>query len=139
MKKRQKARKRNPIAQNIAFIVILLIVIGGALYLSTSSPPQATVPSQPKRVLDPMQFSGEVKLAYQVARDIPQVLQQLKCYCGCDNPAHSPYHRNLYECFTDTHGANCQVCVDEALLASNMYARGASVYEIRAAIDEKFG
>ena len=35
--------------------------------------------------LDPDLFKGEVREAYQIARQNPGLLAQLHCYCGCDN------------------------------------------------------
>jgi hypothetical protein len=48
------------------------------------------------------QFQGRVRDAYQAAADIPQVLAELTCYCGCDK---SQGHRHLLDCFVDTHGS----------------------------------
>ena len=92
-----------------------------------------------KTALNPAMFTGVVREAYSVAQQNPVLLENLKCYCGCDNPSHVPYHRNLYECFTDTHGANCQVCVSEALEANSLYQQGMSPGEVRRMIDQRFG
>lgn len=52
--------------------------------------------------LDPTLFSGSVARAYQVAREIPEVLDQLYCHCNCiENAGH---FSNL-SCFVDRHGA----------------------------------
>ena len=65
------------------------------------------LPATPRNVrprsLNPRSFSDpEVVRAYQVARDIPEVLEQMPCYCGCFG---SSGHRNNLDCFTDNHGA----------------------------------
>ncbi len=59
-------------------------------------------------------FFGKAKEAYRVAKEIPQTLAQLPCYCHCDQ---SFGHKSLHTCFVDDHAAQCAVCVDEALLA----------------------
>lgn len=59
-------------------------------------------------------FFGKAKEAYKVAKEIPQTLAQLPCYCHCDQ---SFGHKSLHTCFVDDHAAHCAVCVDEALLA----------------------
>jgi hypothetical protein len=52
--------------------------------------------------LDPALFSGSVARAYQVAREIPEVLDQLYCHCNCiENAGH---FSNL-SCFVDRHAA----------------------------------
>lgn len=64
--------------------------------------------------LEPAQFFGKAREAYQVAKKIPGTLAQLPCYCHCDK---SFGHKSLHTCFEDDHASHCAVCVDEALLA----------------------
>lgn len=64
--------------------------------------------------LGPSQFVGKAREAYKVAKEIPQTLAQLPCYCHCDQ---SFGHKSLHTCFVDDHAAHCAVCVDEALIA----------------------
>jgi len=52
--------------------------------------------------LDPAEFLGKARLAYQVAREIPDVLDQLRCYCECDRYYG---HTSLLSCYTDQHGS----------------------------------
>lgn len=70
------------------------------------------------RNLDPTRpasnFSGKAREAYAVAKEIPETLAQLPCYCHCDE---SFGHKSLHSCFIDDHASHCAVCVDEALLA----------------------
>ena len=55
-----------------------------------------------RSTLDPAGFSGKAALAYQVAREIPDVLDQLQCYCACG----SQYgHVSLLSCYADGHGS----------------------------------
>ncbi|HEY7785979.1 MAG TPA: CYCXC family (seleno)protein [Pyrinomonadaceae bacterium] len=60
------------------------------------------------------QFVGKAGEAYRVAKEIPQTLAQLPCYCECDR---GYGHKSLHTCFVDDHASHCAVCVDEALLA----------------------
>jgi hypothetical protein len=64
-------------------------------------PAVAQTPTLPTP-LPAAQFQGRVRGAYQAAADIPQVLAEVKCYCGCDK---SQGHRSLLDCFVDTHGS----------------------------------
>jgi hypothetical protein len=55
-----------------------------------------------KPALLPALFVGQTAAAYQVANDIPDILDQLYCYCECDKHLG---HKSLLSCFTDDHGA----------------------------------
>jgi hypothetical protein len=56
--------------------------------------------------LDPNIFSDDarIKKAYQVAEDIPWVLDSIYCYCFCEE---SPIfkHKSLLSCYVDNHAA----------------------------------
>lgn len=64
--------------------------------------------------LDPELFDGKIRQAYQVAREIPETLAQLPCYCYCDEGFG---HKSLHTCYEDDHSAHCATCIDEALMA----------------------
>jgi hypothetical protein len=85
--------------------------------------------------LDPKQFQGEVRKAYQVAQDDPALLAQLHCYCGCDK---ADGHRNLLDCYRTEHGAHCEICVGEANDAEAMAKRGMSIDAIRDALRARY-
>ena len=53
------------------------------------------------KTLDPNLFKGKAKKAYQIAKEIPEVLAQMPCFCECDVYG----HENLLDCFIDSHGA----------------------------------
>jgi hypothetical protein len=86
-------------------------------------------------VLDPKKFTGQVREAYQAAKDNPALFTQLHCYCGCDRTAG---HKNLLDCYRDMHGATCGICTGEALEAKRMFEQGATVEAIRAALRAHF-
>ena len=73
----------------------------GASTVSVAAPaPVARRETRP--TLDPAGFTGKAALAYQVAREIPEVLDQLQCYCAC----RSQYgHVSLLSCYVDGHGS----------------------------------
>ena len=71
--------------------------------------------------LSPELFTGNVRLAYQAAKEIPQTLAQLPCYCHCDKGFG---HKSLLSCFESEHGENCGICIGEALMAYNLEKRG---------------
>jgi len=74
--------------------------------------------------------------AYAAARRAPATLDGVYCHCDCSKHAG---HRSLLTCFETDHGAYCDICMGEAMLASGMAARGQSLLDIRAAIDRQFG
>lgn len=98
----------------IAMIAGGVLVLIGAYYLyqeekRPTPPPKVTelkkenVNLQENRpTLSPELFSGKVRRAYEIAREIPEVLDRLYCYCRCkENFA----HKNLLSCFIDNHAA----------------------------------
>ena len=52
------------------------------------------------KTLDPILIKGEDRKGYQVAKEIPGILAQLPCFCGCEAVG----HENLLDCFVDEHG-----------------------------------
>jgi hypothetical protein len=71
---------------------------------SISSTPSSRVVTrrEMRPTLDPARFVGKAQLAHQIARDIPDVLDGLYCYCGCDKTSG---HKSLLSCYTDGHAA----------------------------------
>jgi hypothetical protein len=89
-----------------------------------------------RETLNPAQFFGKAREAYQVARKIPATLAQLPCYCHCDQ---SFGHKSLHTCFVDDHASHCAVCVDEALLAYQLQTEEQlSAEQVRERIVEKY-
>jgi uncharacterized protein with PCYCGC motif len=74
--------------------------------------------------------------AYAAARAAPQVLDGTYCHCDCSKHAR---HRSLLTCFESDHGAHCDICMGEAVLAAQLSSRGKTLDEIRQAIDRQFG
>lgn len=141
MKHKRKRRHSHRLPEALKAVIPVLLFSAFVIWLVWPQPPSQTPTATlegRKPVLNPDLFKDVVREAYMTAEQYPELLEQLKCYCGCDNPMHSPYHRSLYECFTDTHGSNCHTCVNEAILAKNLYIEGKTPSEIRAIIDQKY-
>ena len=49
--------------------------------------------------LDPNLIKGKDREGYQVAKEIPEILVQLPCFCGCEAVG----HETLLDCFVDEH------------------------------------
>ena len=60
-------------------------------------------PQTPRPVtLNPAAFDDpEVKASYQAAKDTPEALENVACYCGCFG---NSGHRNNLDCYKDNHG-----------------------------------
>lgn len=86
--------------------------------------------------LPPERFTGQTREAYKAAGEIPRTIAQLPCYCYCDE-GHG--HKSLHSCFEGTHGSQCAVCVDEALLAYRLEKeQGMGPAQIREVIVAKY-
>lgn len=126
-------------------LFMVAIFIFGAYMESTSPNPPGPdqVPIYFKRVadalpfpptLDPSQFQiSNIREAYSVAKQIPDVLAQQPCYCYCQRQE----HRSLLDCFRDLHATSCDICINEARLAGRLHRQGKTTEEIRAAIVQK--
>ena len=151
--KKQKVVHRKPERSrfgSLGVIMVVLLAIGagvGGMLLFTQSGevkphPEALKIAKEAKIakgtpLAASSFSGNAAAAYQIASEIPGILDRMKCYCGCDaDPVAG--HKTLLSCFIDNHGANCNICIDEALLAQDLYNRGIEVKEIRAEIDRRY-
>jgi hypothetical protein len=88
-----------------------------------------------QKTLDPKQFTGQIREVYKIARENPDLLAQLHCYCGCDR---TNGHKNLLDCYRSTHAASCAICNGEVLEAKKLFDQGASIETIRAALRNRF-
>ena len=91
-----------------------------------------TAPTNLPSTLPPGKFTGKAREAYQAAKEIPQTLAQLPCYCHCDM---SIGHKSLHSCFEDEHAESCATCIGEALTAYHLQKeQGLSAKQIRQRI-----
>lgn len=87
--------------------------------------------------LPPENFTGRRREGYAAVRAIPETIAQLPCYCHCDRGFG---HKSLHSCFVDDHGANCSICLEEALLAYRLEKEeGLKPEQIRQRIIEQYG
>lgn len=74
---------------------------------------------------------------FDMVREIPQVVDGIRCQCGC---ASLETKYSLLSCFEDEGMAgHCEVCQNEGRLVYRLHKQGKTLNEIRAAIDAKFG
>jgi hypothetical protein len=87
------------------------------------------------------------KAVYEFAARHPEVLKYMPCFCSCERMG----HKGNDDCFVagrdaqgkvkdwEYHGMGCEVCIDIGQQAMQMHNAGATVAEIRAAIDKRYG
>jgi hypothetical protein len=92
------------------------------------------------KVLTKEQLGDEHKDAagvFDMVREIPQVVDGIRCQCGCSELEGKYSLLSCYE--ADGMAGHCQVCQGEGRLAYRLHKQGKTLDEIRAAIDAKFG
>ena len=125
--------------QNMILAIAAIAVMALIAWVSlrgTSEPGESTAAAKSADVLSPTLFSDErTRAAYQVAKDIPEVLEQLPCFCGCMS---SFGHKNNLFCFKDQHGSGCSICQDIAIDAKKMHDQGMRIAQIQDNIKAKY-
>ncbi len=91
----------------IVLIVIVVLLIHSNNPFSNSTDEKGKSFSvkggETRSVLDPAIFFGITRTAYVAAKKYPEVMDQIYCYCGCDEPPFN--HKSLLSCFVTNHGA----------------------------------
>src|SRR6266700_2691403 len=141
MKSKTKPKKRKKMSKQAMWLVlgsagalalIAWIFIGGGGQQLTASGAKLV------HTMDPNYFSKDpkAKAAYQVAKDMPEVLAELPCFCGCMTAL--GHESNLF-CFRDEHGSGCEVCEGIALNARDLHDKGYSIERIKDEIRQRWG
>ncbi|MGH7573862.1 MAG: hypothetical protein ACREM1_01865 [Longimicrobiales bacterium] len=87
-------------------------------------------------VLGAGEVDAEVAELYDGIREIPQVVDGIRCYCGCDE---LEGFYSLLSCYEASGMAQlCDICQGEGRLVTRLHGEGRSLDEIRAAIDRRF-
>jgi len=105
--------------------------------------PLPPLPFIPNMVPRPAEVISEV---YEYAARNPDVLEFVPCFCGCETAG----HKANAHCFVqsrnadgtvkewENHGMGCAVCIDVARDSMQLQASGASVGDVRSAIEAKY-
>ena len=108
---------------------------------------QAMLPPIPFQGYEPPRPRDVITAAYQFTAEHPEISSYIPCFCGCQQGG----HKGNTDCFVrsraasgdviewDEHGVECAVCIDVATRSRQMFSSGASVRDIRAAIEKEFG
>jgi hypothetical protein len=113
-KKHEKTKvpeKKSP--NPVIWIVAAIVVVVAALAISGNLPfigqeketgKSFNLPGKETRpVLDPSMFTGQTRMAYAIAKKYPEILNEVYCYCYCNEPPF--HHKTLLSCFVEKHGA----------------------------------
>lgn len=86
------------------------------------------------------QLAGKPKLfeLFDSVREIPAVLDGIRCNCGC---VHTEGFYSLLSCYegSDAMAKECMTCQGQGRLAVRLHKAGKSLQDIRVAVDAKFG
>ncbi len=107
-----------PVAAGRFLPILMILVLGAVFGIPVSEPPRTSAQTADEakafrelkakktdpraglpRTLDPNLIKGKDRRGYEVAREIPEVLAQIPCFCGCEAVG----HKNLLDCFVDDH------------------------------------
>jgi len=80
----------------------------------------------------------DVIAAFNEVRQIPQIVDGIRCQCGC---AKHPQFYSLLSCYEGPKAMaqTCETCQAQGRYAFELHSSGKSLDEIRGAIDERYG
>ena len=90
----------------LVFMVLALsVVLDGTQRYASAQKATSLRMGETRATLEPNSFSDpKVRSAYQIAKEIPQVLDSIYCYCQCEeSPAF--IHKSLLSCYVDSHAS----------------------------------
>ena len=108
-KDKEPEKKNSPVPWIVAGIVVLLAALAISGNLPFMAGEKETGKSfnltgkETRPVLDPAMFTGQTRMAYAAAKKYPEILNEVYCYCYCDEEPFN--HHTLLSCFTENHGA----------------------------------
>lgn len=113
---------------------------------SPKPPPGAQLPALPLVSNLVPRPPDVIRGAYAFTAQNPEISEYIPCFCGCETSGHSANA----DCFVesrnadgsvrewDTHGMACIICVDVAHQTQQLHASGASVRDIRSAVEAQY-
>ena len=131
----------------ITIAVVIVIFIGGYFYdqysrdypMAIKNVSAANIDAlrggETRPTLSPALFFGKAARTYKIARENPELIDSLYCYCNCKQ---NFGHKSLLTCFVDKHALNCDICQDQALYADSLYQTNNDIAKIRLAVDKRF-
>ncbi|GJG85450.1 hypothetical protein tb265_06310 [Gemmatimonadetes bacterium T265] len=81
--------------------------------------------------------AADAVAAFDEVRQIPQLVDGIRCHCGC---ADDPAHYSLLSCYEgDGMARQCVICQGQGRMAFRLAREGRSLDEIRKAVDDRYG
>jgi hypothetical protein len=125
--------KKSALLLVIALLTVVCFAQGDHVPAYNKTPLKAdeTAPILPKDQLwgESFQYPYQTR-AYELAAKIPDVLNQMPCYCYCERIG----HKSLHTCFEGTHGAHCGICMKEIFYAYEQTKLKKTPAQVRAGI-----
>jgi hypothetical protein len=114
---------------------ILTFLLSAVLSLGAPAAPAA-----PQQQFPPQDHLNKIVVAYTVASEHPELITGLPCYCPCMLYGHG----GVIDCHRSQHAAMCNICMDEAIEANQIYeqqlARGeeGDIAAVQAQVKERY-
>jgi Protein of unknown function with PCYCGC motif len=127
--------------QFVASAVALLLLPRSVRAMPSGGPhptPRAGITAAKVLTKDKLDGKADLIALFDGVREIPEVIDGIRCQCGC---AGSEGFYSLLSCY-EGDGAMariCHICQGEGKLAIRLHKEGKSLDAIRNAIDAKFG
>jgi hypothetical protein len=127
--------------QFVASAVALLLLPRRAYAMRFGGPhptPRAGITAAKVLTADKLDGNANLIALFDGVREIPDVIDGIRCQCGC---AGSEGFYSLLTCYEgdDAMAKICHICQGEGRLAVRLHKEGKSLDAIRTAIDAKFG
>lgn len=127
--------------QFVASTVALLLLPRRARAMRSRGPhptPRPGITAAKVLASDKLDGKADLIAVFDGVREIPEVIDGIRCQCGC---AASDGFYSLLTCYEgdDAMAKICHICQGEGKLAVRLHKEGKSLDAIRAAIDAKFG
>jgi len=120
------------------FVVVLGTVVAGQRVRRHGDHPTPRPGIDASKVLPNSRLThADAAREFGLAREIPQILDGIRCQCGCSD---LPDKYSLLSCFEgDGMAQSCEMCQGQTRLAHRLHRLGKTLDEIRTAIEEKYG
>jgi hypothetical protein len=127
--------------QFVASAVALLLLPSRARAMRAPGPhptPRPGITAAKVPTSDKLDGNANLIAVFDGVREIPGVIDGIRCQCGC---AASEGFYSLLTCYEGENAMAkmCHICQGEGKLAVRLHKEGKTLDEIRAAIDAKFG
>jgi hypothetical protein len=125
----------------VATAAALLLLPRGARAMRFAGPhptPRPGITAAKVLTKDKLDGNADLIAVFDGVREIPQVIDGIRCQCGC---ATLDGYYSLLSCYEGDKAMAqiCHICQGEGKLAVRLHREGKSLEEIRIAIDAKFG